>query len=326
MIMLITVGRRTVAPRILGRSFSTERAQSFQNQRLSGRRRFYRNVQIARKKDQSSERSLNSLPSLVDSPISAGVDGSPSATGIKGSLPKVHLLSHVIEDENSYGVTLDGKFLKTPLGQPLMVPTHLLATAIAAEWNAQAPHINPTQMPLTTLVCTSLDQTSSQPLQYQQSALKFLPTDTICYYVDPMEDRQLYQKQQRAWDAVHRKVETTVGHAPAVAHGAEGILLARRGLPHPPALVDYARLYVESLDAWKLTILHTVASEAKSFWVAWYLLEHDPVSLSDIVELSRIEEEYQIENWGLVEGQHDYDRLNTSIQIRSAYLLKQLLE
>jgi len=36
---------------------------------------------------------------------------------------------------------------------------------------------------------------------------------------------------------------------------------------------------------------------------------------------SRVEEEFQIENWGLVEGGHDYDRLNCSIQIHAATCL-----
>mmetsp|Transcript_3793 Transcript_3793/g.5141 ORF Transcript_3793/g.5141 Transcript_3793/m.5141 type:complete len:81 (+) Transcript_3793:1-243(+) len=39
------------------------------------------------------------------------------------------------------------------------------------------------------------------------------------------------------------------------------------------------------------------------------------------VEASRVEEEFQIECWGLVEGGHDYDRLNCSIQIHSAQFL-----
>jgi chaperone required for assembly of F1-ATPase len=39
------------------------------------------------------------------------------------------------------------------------------------------------------------------------------------------------------------------------------------------------------------------------------------------VMASRVEEEFQIENWGLVEGGHDYDRLNCSIQIHAATCL-----
>ena len=38
---------------------------------------------------------------------------------------------------------------------------------------------------------------------------------------------------------------------------------------------------------------------------------------------ARVEEEFQISNWGLVEGGHDYDRLNCSIQLHSAHLFVQ---
>lgn len=43
-------------------------------------------------------------------------------------------------------------------------------------------------------------------------------------------------------------------------------------------------------------------------------------SMAEAVEASRVEEELQISIWGMVEGQHDYDRLNASIQLHSAHL------
>jgi ATP synthase F1 complex assembly factor 2 len=39
--------------------------------------------------------------------------------------------------------------------------------------------------------------------------------------------------------------------------------------------------------------------------------------MTKAVEAARVEEEFQISSWGLVEGGHDYDRLNCSIQLRS---------
>jgi ATP synthase F1 complex assembly factor 2 len=39
------------------------------------------------------------------------------------------------------------------------------------------------------------------------------------------------------------------------------------------------------------------------------------------VEAARVEEEFNIECWGLVEGGHDYDRLNCSIQMHAASFL-----
>mmetsp|Transcript_31565 Transcript_31565/g.58289 ORF Transcript_31565/g.58289 Transcript_31565/m.58289 type:complete len:80 (-) Transcript_31565:243-482(-) len=42
-----------------------------------------------------------------------------------------------------------------------------------------------------------------------------------------------------------------------------------------------------------------------------------------VVGAARIEEEFNIECWGLVEGGHDYDRLNCSIQMHAASFLAQ---
>jgi ATP synthase F1 complex assembly factor 2 len=39
------------------------------------------------------------------------------------------------------------------------------------------------------------------------------------------------------------------------------------------------------------------------------------------MQAARVEEEFQIESWGVVEGQHDYDRLNCSVQMHAAVLL-----
>ena len=93
------------------------------------------------------------------------------------------------------------------------------------------------------------------------------------------------------------------------------------GLPHPPELMEYAKKYIQSLDAWHLTAFYSTAREAKSFWMAWAVLQGKPMT----AKAARVEEEFQISNWGLVEGGHDYDRLNTAVQISAAVLLKDSL-
>lgn len=49
------------------------------------------------------------------------------------------------------------------------------------------------------------------------------------------------------------------------------------------------------------------------------------VSTEQILFGSRIEEEFQVEIWGVVEGGHDMDRLNHSVAIHSATLFLNLL-
>lgn len=80
-----------------------------------------------------------------------------------------------------FGVTLDGRTLKTPMGQTLALPSQHLAYAIAAEWDAQEKILKPSQMPLMTLACTTLDQAAAHPDVYRKEALRYLPNDTVSW-------------------------------------------------------------------------------------------------------------------------------------------------
>ena len=231
-----------------------------------------------------------------------------------------------------YSICLDGRVLKTPLGQPLTLPSQLLAGAVAAEWDAQLKTIAPAQMPLMTLACTSIDQTMAARRDTEEQVLAYLATDTTCYWADATEDRVLHRNQTRAWNAVHDACEVLLGDRPAIATGAtESLLMSRSrpqkggaGLPHPDQVFASAKSFVEALDAWHLTALASITRESKSFLIGASLLTRG-IDTKAAVEASRVEEEFQISNWGLVEGGHDYDRLNCSVQLHSSDLLVKAL-
>ena len=112
------------------------------------------------------------------------------------------------------------------------------------------------------------------------------------------------------------------------------------GLPHPEILTELAIKWIYSLDAWQLVALNSIANQAKSFLIAFAILESNGLNISnnnvgkvvcpfpDITKVSeacRVEEEFQISCWGLVEGGHDYDRLNCNIQLQSANLFSKTI-
>ena len=340
---------------------SSAQASPPRDTRLAGRRRFYKVVGIGAASPpwatmgKKEEDDSDATATTVDSPISAGVDGTQSATGITTDVASSDSLRAILDPNSSGGdsdtewfnVTLDGRTLRTPLGHPLTVPSSALAMAIATEWDAQDPTIIPAQMPLTTMVCTAIDQISAQPQFYRDNILRYLKNDTTCYLTDPQEDRVLYRKQMKAWEELHKWAQEHIGkgrHAPARAVGNdEGLIMSRArkskpgaGLPHPDVLVEEAEAWVNSLDAWRLIAMQAVTVEAKSFLVGMAVvrgcdLDHridEAISSppyveagAEAVEASRVEEEFNISQWGLVEGGHDYDRLNCSINIHSATFL-----
>jgi len=163
----------------------------------------------------------------------------------------------------------------------------------------------------------------------------------------------LHRKQSQLWDGLHASLSedllglTGTDVRPVMASGGgEALLLSRRskgnptsGLPHPPILVEKAKRWVDGLDAWTLTALYSACAESKSFFIGAALI-HDAMKKEEAasgggapagiardgkwaVGAARIEEEFNIESWGLVEGGHDYDRLNCSIQMHSASFLAQ---
>lgn len=161
--------------------------------RIAGRLRFYKQVGVT---DVSApwkeEKDKAKNDNTIASPISAGVDGSDSASGVNhlrdlGSSQLEYMLQPRRPGSADppgtpsewFGVTLDGKTLKTPMGQTLAVPSQSLAFAIASEWDAQEKYLQPVSMPLMTLACTALDQVAQTPHVYRQQCLSFLPTDTV---------------------------------------------------------------------------------------------------------------------------------------------------
>ena len=250
-------------------------------------------------------------------------------------------------------VTLDGRTLRTPLGLALSLPSLPLALAVASEWDAQGTHLTPAQMPLMTLCCTAIDQVAGAPGPHRSDVLRYLGNDTSCYWADPDEDRVLHRNQSAAWSGLHATVSGDVLGLPSdvsparAVGGGEALIMSRKsrgnpdvGLPHPPVLVERARRWVDGLDAWTLAALYGAASESKSFFIGAALV-HDAVrgTTGDgrdgggdsedrrdgrwAARAARVEEEFNIECWGLVEGGHDYDRLNCSVQMHSASFLAQ---
>jgi ATP synthase F1 complex assembly factor 2 len=325
---------------------------------MAGRRRFYKTVDVKPMPPpwEDVEDDLS-----VENPISAGVDGTNSATNISLLKPTKNSMKYSLTPKSSssstgmqwYGVTLDGRLLKTPLGTTLSAPSLPLALAIASEWDHQDTSIKPAQMPLMTLVCTVLDQFTIPAVRDKtiEDLLRYLRNDTTCYWADATEDRILQRKQSKHWESLHKWAEcelTGLGAKPAVATGAgEGMVMSRlreskpfAGLPHPDDLLKNAKTFLEGCDAWTLAAMQTVTMDAKSFLVGMAVVrgvdgwidvfdekgakrKKNPFlkDAKKAVMASRVEEEFQIENWGLVEGGHDYDRLNCSIQIHAATCL-----
>ena len=65
--------------------------------------------------------------------------------------------------EGGWQIMLDGRPVKTPGRQDLVVPSERLGQAIAGEWQAQGDEVNPRAMPLTGLANAAIDRVAPAP-------------------------------------------------------------------------------------------------------------------------------------------------------------------
>jgi ATP synthase F1 complex assembly factor 2 len=88
---------------------------------------------------------------------------------------------------------------------------------------------------------------------------------------------------------------------------------------HPKESVEKIEWLLKEMDPYTLACFQCVTIECKSLIMALAVLFRR-VSLADIRKYSRLEEEFSIEVWGLVEGGHDMDRINNAVGLSSAML------
>ena len=74
---------------------------------------------------------------------------------------------------------------------------------------------------------------------------------------------------------------------------------------------------VHALDPMELAAVQCATMECKSLVLALNLLAGQ-MSIEEVCDASRLEEEFQLIQWGVVEGGHDVDRIGNRVSVASA--------
>ncbi len=190
--------------------------------------------------------------------------------------------------DGGFGVQLDGKAIKTPAGQALIVPTAALAEAMAAEWEDQGEAIVPSSMRLTQFVSTALDRMPQTRAQVQGYVAGFGASDMLCYRAEsPADLVGLQSVRWQPWlDWAARELDAPL----AITAGVVPILQDEDSLA---AL----RRRVEVYDDWVLTALQSLAPCLGSLVLSLAVIEGE-LAVDEAFELSRLEECFQNELWG----------------------------
>jgi chaperone required for assembly of F1-ATPase len=187
-----------------------------------------------------------------------------------------------------WGVALDGRAMRTPGRNELIVPSEPLAAAIAAEWESQRDEIRPATMPLSRLAATAIDRTATQREQVVAETAKYAGTDLVCYRAD--HPPELAARQQSVWQPLLDWATLRYDAALAVT---SGVIPARQS---DAALRAFAAA-VAALDDFRLTALHTLTAACGSLVIALALLE-GRVDPATAFAASQLDETFQIEAWG----------------------------
>lgn len=106
-------------------------------------------------------------------------------------LPKrFYAAANVAPHTDGFVITLDGKNVRTPAGKLLHCSSQQLGQAIAAEWAAQAEHIDTDTMPLTRLLNIALDRVEHDREALLADIVNYAETDLLCYRA-PREENAL---------------------------------------------------------------------------------------------------------------------------------------
>ena len=190
--------------------------------------------------------------------------------------------------EGGFGVALDGRKLRTPGKQALIVPSAALAAAIAAEWDAQQGEIRPASMPLFRLAATAIDRTAALRAEVAAEIANYAATDLVCHRAS--EPPSLTARQQEVWQPLVDWARLRYDAALAVT---AGVIPAGQSAAALKALAAA----VAALDDFRLTALHALTGASGSLVIALALYE-GRLDADAAFAASQLDETFQIEAWG----------------------------
>lgn len=191
-----------------------------------------------------------------------------------------------VGDDNR--ILLDGRPVKTPGRVDLAPPNIALAEAIAAEWNAQGPTIDPQSMPLTGLTNAAIDRVAPDKDAFALGLAIYGESDLTCYRAD--RPAPLAARQAAHWDPVLAWARRRYDIDFIVA---EGVIHA----PQPAQTIDLLTQAVLARDAFQLAGLSPLVTVSGSLLIGLALADA-AIDLDTAWAAATVDEAWQAEHWG----------------------------
>lgn len=207
--------------------------------------------------------------------------------------------------DGGWTVLLDGRAVNTPAKAALVVPTRILADAIAAEWDAQEGVIDPLSMPFTRTANAAIDKVVPQRAEVADMLAAYGDADLLCYRAEAPE--KLMLRQARIWDPY---LDWAAGALGARLHPRAGLMHA----PQDEAALATLAQRTHALSAFQLASFHDLVSLSGSL-ILGFAAAQDFTAPEDVWAASRLDETWQEEQWGADEEAQDAVKIK-----KAAYL------
>ena len=194
----------------------------------------------------------------------------------------------VQRSEVGFSVTLDDQPIITPAKNTLLLPSSSLANRVANEWKEQNNEIIPAEMPFTRLSNSAIDKVSSQFKEVADILSEFGETDL--FYYRASSPAELVEKQKIAWDPFLDWVNTSMNVRINVSSGVMFI-------DQDDDEMVKLKAPIYNMTPFQLAGFHEIVTISGSLIGAYAFVEK-AFTADQVWSASRIDEEWQIEQWG----------------------------
>lgn len=219
----------------------------------------------------------------------------------------------VVEEAGAHALALDGRRVKTPKGAALLLPTAVLADAVAAEWRAVEGELNPSHMPLTGLANAAIDLAGAEPDRFADDLACYGESDMLCYRADHPE--LLAERQMTVWQPVLDWASARFDLAFEVTAGVVHV-------PQPEPTLARLRAAYRACSPFALAALSPLVSLSGSAVIP-LALAHGALDAEAAWAAAILDEAFQAELWGEDALAAD-DRAGRKRQFRAAAQFLQL--
>ena len=201
---------------------------------------------------------------------------------------------------------LDGRPVRTPAGDKLKLPCPALAQLLAAEWAGQGEHIVIADMPATRLAFTALDRAPVSRDEVADEIARHAGADLLCYFAEGPES--LVEREVAHWGPMLGWADRELGLRLVRVSGHMHQL-------QPEATLARVRTLALELSDFDLTGLVNAAGLFGSAVLA-FALQRGELSGDEALDLSRLDEAFQEERWGVdEEAAHRTARMRHEAQV-----------